>query len=243
MDLLTALITPALLLAVIGYFTHFFGKIITDPNPFMDDRKWGIEIAGVAFMLMIGQGVAGIALALYLPHPLGGIWAHIADFLVASLVVGILGLASVATSQKVFHIAYPIFKNKFMREQEPFYLWVAKYVSPFVATILITYICTIEYMSGEWLWVVFVWALGFQGLMQLAMLHSYRTLGLPRQPVDIHFNDGGSSMEGVWILKVNEDNIRVRAGDSIVLLNKDQVRDIVMKVPDNRLPEGDRIEK
>lgn len=55
-------------------------------------------------------------------------------------------------------------------------------------------------------------------------------------PVDVYFLNGNTEpLQGVHVLKINDDNIRIRSEDKIIILNKDQVLKIEMKIPEKHL--------
>ena len=68
-------------------------------------------------------------------------------------------------------------------------------------------------------------------LILLALNYSLRLVNR-KSVVDIHFIDVSRGLlKDVMLLKVNEDNIRLRNEDKIIILNKSQVLKIEMKIP------------
>lgn len=62
-----------------------------------------------------------------------------------------------------------------------------------------------------------------------------------RLPVDVHFIDSEREVvKGAMILKVNEDNVRLRVDDTIMIINKSEIFKLEMLVPENRLPAADQ---
>ncbi len=46
------IVNSTLLIGAVAYLSHFFGKVITDCKPIVDDRKWDAELSGVYYIGM-----------------------------------------------------------------------------------------------------------------------------------------------------------------------------------------------
>jgi hypothetical protein len=73
---LVSLVPPAIIISAIAYLVHFFGKIISDQQPYTDDRDWYAEVSGVFFFLgtILFYGVLGVLIALWLGDLYTGHW-------------------------------------------------------------------------------------------------------------------------------------------------------------------------
>lgn len=238
---LANLITPAIAISVFVYLTHFFGKIIEDQNPFSDDRKWAIEINGVYFMINVLWGVAlGVALAIYAPLGVGGAWLHLLTFLVLSFISGSLYMQSQYSSAKFFN-----FGKKDIEKVEKTTLEATKvlsnagsYMGVGIVPVVLFYFGALEYLSGNTFWIIIFSSNIFFALMLLAMNFSLKRFmrGTGILPVNIYFIDSKRAiLEGVRVLKVNEDNIRLRVENKILILNKSEVSKIEMVLPEEML--------
>lgn len=232
------IITPAVVLAVLAYLTNFFGKVIADQQPFTDDRKWHIQIAGGIFMInIITGGTLGIWLANTLPFGVGYWWLHLTTF----LVFGALGSALLFYNMKVSNEIYNIRKASFEKLDDTlggllsFYATVGKYIPVGILPVAVFYFCTLEFYSQNIYWIIITFSLGFMMLVWSAFGYSLRKIE-EIAPVTIYFIDQiKEPITPARILKVNEDNIRLRVDNKIVILNKNEVLKIEMQIPEKLL--------
>jgi hypothetical protein len=230
------LIPPAVGVAILAYLTRFFGKIITDQNPFADSREWEVELAGTNFMINLSIGVVGIAAALYwLPWNINTWWEHSIVLFILSLISGIFLLGNVALSGEFFKLGQE--KVQKLTEDKRWIhdiaLKVGKYIPLIIPPIFLFYIATIEYLSGSILWIIVIWSIIFYTLIQMAYNFSLRKLKR-RTGVDIYFTDNSESLKDVIILKVNPDNIRLRTHDHhVFIINKSLIAKIDQLVPED----------
>lgn len=235
---LIEIITPAVVLAVLAYLTNFFGKVITDQQPFIDDRKWHIQIAGGIFMInIIIGGTLGTWLANTIPFGIGHWWLHLTTFLVFGAIGSALLFYNVKTSNEIYNIK----KNSFEKLDDKlqgllsFYATIGKYIPIGVLPIVVFYFCTLEFYSQNIYWIIITFSLGFIMLIWSAFGYSLRKIeGIV--PVTIHLIDETQNpITPARILKVNDDNIRLRVNNKIIILNKDEVLKIEMEIPEKLL--------
>jgi hypothetical protein len=232
------LIPPAVGIAILAYFTRFFGKIIADQKPFADNREWDIELSGVMFMIVLAQGVVGIASALYGPHPFSYHTMHIVDLLIVVLAYGFLSLVNAVMSRRFFQLGGEAF-NKKIGENKTLLSHlhkIGKHLPIVLVPIPLFYVATIEYLSGSVIWMILIWSPILYIFITLASIFSMRIMD-DRTGVDVYFVDPSlQPMKDVMVLKVNDDNIRIRHDNKIHILNKSQVLRMEQKVPDKYLP-------
>jgi hypothetical protein len=234
---LVNLIPPAVGLAVLAYFSRFFGKIIADQKAFSDNRDWDIELGGVLFMILLVQGVVGAAAAIYGPHLLSYQYMHIVDLSIVIVAYGVLALANTALSAVFFKLEAGFFRAelRYRNVTAQIFFNIGKHVPLSLVPIVLFYIATIEYLSGSIIWIILIWSSILYILIQLAFNFSLRKME-NQVPVAVYFVDESRKpLENVLIHKVNNDNIRLRHDDSIVIVNKNQVLKIVMAIPDKDL--------
>jgi hypothetical protein len=89
---------------------------------------------------------------------------------------------------------------------------------------LYAYILILEYQSNNVEWFISTAALVFINFNLIALFYSLNRTRLPR--VNLIFINNRRSIFDVMLLKVNKDNIRIKQGDNISIINKDQVERI-----------------
>jgi len=230
------LIPPAVGIAILAYLTRFFGKIIADQNPFADSKEWEVELAGTNFMINMAIGVLGIAAALYwLPWSISYWWEHAVMLFILSLVSGIFLMSNLALSGQFFKLGQEKIDklSEDKRWVHDIFLKIGSYIPLIIPPVILFYIATVEYQSGNILWIIVIWSLVFFTLIQMAYNYSLRKFKR-RTPVDIYFTDSSESLKGVMILKVNPDNMRIRTNDHrILIINKSLIAKVDMLIPED----------
>jgi hypothetical protein len=235
---LAGFITPAISLAVLAYLTNFFGQIIADQYAFTDDRKWHIQIAGSWFMLnIIVGGTLGVWLANTLPIGRGHWWLHLVTFIVFSLIGSALIFFNARTSNKIFNIKTEQFKKIDGKYSglASFYASMGKYIPVGILPIAVFYFDTLEFYSQNIYWIILFFSFGLMMFAWSALGSSFKQVE-DTAPVTIYFVDKTRDpVTPARILKVNEDNIRLRVENKIVILNKGEVLKIEMEIPEKLL--------
>jgi hypothetical protein len=155
-----------------------------------------------------------------------------------ALLYGVLSLANAAVSGRFFNLHVQAMNKNLAQKDDlvDFFYWLGKYLPIWPIPIVLFYIGTVEYMSGSIFWVIFMWPTILYIFIVLAMIFSMRHMD-DRVGVDIHFTDQARPpLKGVIVLKVNPDNIRVRDGDTVMILDKNQVFKMEMVIPKKYLP-------
>jgi len=223
---LLLIIPPAVAITILAYLVRFLGKVITDQTPFADDRNWAIELSGLFFImnnLVITAAVAVLfAITLPIPFPL------IINFIIISLILGVLAIVGMAMTKKVYEINMPILdlitqKNK---EREADWIKVGNFTSWFL--LVAFYFIALEFISTNIYWSIVTSCQLFFILFYSAYIHSLRIYKPTK--ADIYFmNDpqGLLTMKKVTLLKVNPDNVRIKVGKNAMIINKSTVSKIV----------------
>jgi hypothetical protein len=116
-----------------------------------------------------------------------------------------------------------------------FFAKFTDYIGIGILPIILSYFLTLEYLTGNTYYFVATCAFIWQILMWSALNFSLRKV-IDIVPVDVHFIDKSrESLKGVRILKVNEDNVRIRIENKILILNKSEVLSIEMPIPEKYL--------
>lgn len=237
-DLLATLIPPAIALSVLAYFVNFFGKVIADQQPFTDDRKWHVQVAGSVFVLnIIFSSTIGIYLANIIPFRVNHWLEHTLVFVVLSVISTALYFHNSQESSRVYNYRKAINAevDKKLDGLLSVYAKIGKCALPAVVPIITSYLVTLEYFSGNQYLLVIFGIIGFYILFWSAFQLSLRKLN-EIAPINIYFTDKDREpICGAQVLKYNDDNIRVRVENKILILNKAEVHTIEMQIPDKLL--------
>jgi len=234
---ISQLIPAAITLSAAAYLVRFFGKVIADQKAFSDDRNWEIELSGVGFLfnLVLIPGVLGLALSgWFSTYQYIGHWG---DF----IVLGVLGAYSLLQcsllSQKNYQIRMPIITlwktvmaednlgERLLSSAERIGRLVPLFIFPFIFAL----VSASEYRSNSPIWFIITLTDVFFALILLATHSSLATSRPPK--VRLIFRDSDQPQE-VLLLKANEDNIRVRTNDRIMIIPKDRIKSIELDVPE-----------
>ncbi len=232
------LVPAAAIITALTYLTTFFGKVMEDQNPVVDDRKWSIELAGLMFMMSVGLGgFIGIMLAKSWSWGLDTNWLHFVMVVVFALLSASQYAHNFFEGSRVFNINSKKIKDIEKKNGE----WLKKYgaisghLGINVLSIILFYFGTLEFLSKDVYWISFTCLATFFILIFAALNFSYKRLkGLVL--VEIHFADKTQeTILNARILKKNDDNIRLRADNKIIIVNKSLVSRIEMPIPPETL--------
>ena len=229
------LIGPAVLISVVGYLVHFFFFFISDQKPFADNRSWEIELSGINFFinLVMFPGAIGFALAYYFGNFGAGSLIH---FFLASVTGGWLLWLGALNAEKIYDtkiaglrkLILPWADDKDFETIKKDTAKVGRYIPLWLFSILFIYILTLEYTAGNIIWLTIMLAVIFFNFLLLAFNYSLTLVKLPK--VDIHFINSREPLIGSTLLKINDDNIRLRDGDKVIILNKSQVLKVIFDI-------------
>ncbi len=237
-DLLVKLIPPAIALSVLAYFVSFFGKVISDQQPFSDDRKWHAQLHGSVFVVnIIFGGLIGIWLAEKFSLIISNTWLFVTTFAVFSVI-------STALLFEVQYIGSHFFKYKrtILTDLDKKYdglfsfaAKVGKYLPQSIVPVVVFYFGAQVYSSGNFYMIAISMIMAFFIFLWSATKYSYKSVR-DVALMNIYFKDVSiEPLISVQVLKINDDNIRIRTEDHIFLLNKNEVLKVEMKIPESFL--------
>ena len=237
---------PAIIISVVAYLVHFFGKIIADQWPYADDREWYAEISGVYFFLgtVLFSSVLGVLLALWLGGLGTGHWLR---FIIVILCGGWLWTVSCLLADKVYDMKNPLIQfwltllAKDEKGATPVsirddFLKICRWVPIWVFSIIFAYILTLECQSGSWGWIIIIGIEIFISTVFMALIYSLMRIRLPQ--VDIFFANGDEPILDATLIKVSDDDVRVRKENKIIIVNKSHVQKIDFYLPKQNEPAG-----
>ena len=234
---LSSLVTPAILVALIGYLTRFFGKAINDQAPFSDDETWSAELKGIIYIVEVSFGLLGVYFAT--SKPWASWWMHIVTGIILLLIFTLLYFSNKYLSVKYFDIGKKDL-NKLEESTNGFIKFFAdshQYINVSLISLVLFYFITLEYLSKNLYFILFFFPVVFWIFLNLAFNSSIKLSEKnKRVPVDILFKDSTrTTLKQVIVLKYNKDNIRVRTDEKIIFLNKSEVFSVEMIIPENSL--------
>ncbi len=236
-DNLIQLIPPALILSGAAYLVVFFGKIINDQRPYADSRKWDTELSGLNFSLeLFWVGLLAYALAVKLNFWLPN---HFWDLVAVAIVGALLFIANRYKGEEIYQVKFPSitpFEDKDVSWLLESFARVFNLYIPWWPFALISlYVLIGVFHQGNLWWFSAIAVQIFINFIFFALNYSFRRTKLPT--VDIYFTDGKKKpLLRVMLIKVSEDTVRVRSGEKIILVNKNQVLKIEIPLDKKVLP-------
>ncbi|MFA5746791.1 MAG: hypothetical protein WC926_01815 [Candidatus Paceibacterota bacterium] len=225
------LITPAIIISVAVFLVRFYGKVISDQKPFTDDRNWEIELAGIGFFVnMLIPVVSGIFGALNFT------WFTPSHLFRASFIVissAWLLIMIYALTEKIYGIKIPFIQDLIksakdnqieFKEPSPILKLIHYSAITYLLPFLYAYILILEYQSNNVEWLISTAAIVFINFNLIALFYSLNRTRLPQ--VNLIFINNKRSIFDVTLLKVNKDNIRIKQGEKVSIVSKDQVERI-----------------
>lgn len=224
-----------------AFLIIFFGKIVTDPIPFADDRKLLREIEGIMFFLLhIVFPVIGVAFLLLICSDLYNVilafnnhnlFQYVSQFctdifmqlvLMAVIILVILSFWFINKEVNDF-----VYKNKAITESK--YYFLQKELLSFL-TLLLLLLISLLYYWGEYIYIAPILVFLFLHLIGIAIFLSLRSQNIGM--VDVYFTEDSKKdpMIECRLLKINEDNIKIMKDSTCSLINKSQIFKIVEKI-------------
>lgn len=213
------LLPPAIIISLSAYLINLFGKAITDQTPFADDRKWNRELNGLLFfvfhVLVVVSGVL-----IFISSGFNLFRFTLSDWILLSIVM-IVVLTTEFTKKKAVEF---FLRDKAIDDKD-----FIRYVRVLTVFTFIIILLVINYYNWkEYLYTIPALGLLLVHLLDFALLTSLRkeNIGI----ADIYFIDGKKPIKDCRVLKVNDDNIRIRKGRFSMIINKSQIFKIEEKV-------------
>ena len=224
---LSQFIPPAIILSVVVFLIHFFGKIISDSKPFADNRRWDIELSGIMFFVnhVVFCGILGWAIAMRF-----NLFGHWINLIIVLVISAWLLLSSFLLTESNYQVQVPFLKllqiiSGMKNEGWKNFLEKLKKIDRFtplwVCSIIFMYILVSEYKHGNLLWFSVLIVQIFISYIILALNYSQRTY----RPllVNIYLIGEIEPLKDVLLLKANDDNLRLRQNNKVIILNKSRV--------------------
>jgi hypothetical protein len=209
---------------------------MSDVKAFTDDRNWEVQMSGILFLIVviIIPSVPGVAIAWYLGNLY--IFGHLINLILLTFCLYLLWRLSVSSLNKVYQLNILQFNFKEIKvgkeiikpdEIKAFFDWfdiLSRKIPLWVFVNLFAYIVTLEFKSNNIFWVTLNGSYIFINLTLIAVVYSLSKIKLSQ--VDLIFINKERSILGATLLKVNKDNVRIKKGEKIVIVNKDQIEKI-----------------
>ncbi|MCX6717157.1 MAG: hypothetical protein NTU76_00585 [Candidatus Taylorbacteria bacterium] len=226
----TTLIPPAIALSVLI---------------FSDDRDWEIELNGFYFVLnVISWAVVGVAFAVGLKIDL---WNHLLNLFVLTFITLTLSAKSRKMANKFFDLKLEATANKTDAEKniEGFFEKVGDKISIkfiFPILLIVFFVVAKDFISTNIFWMVTFSSQTFIIIFYTAFIYSLNISKL--QKVNVYFiNPSIRTLKNVTLLKVNSDNIKLRDGEKLIILNKSIVLKIESVIMPKTVPKEENIAK
>lgn len=242
---LESFITPAIILTVLAYFVRLFGKAIADQVPYADDRDWQIEVNGLWFFVdfLLPPGIIAVAALLYfrgvifafldaMSAQFDPITYHWVNLVIIFITLLYYAIASSILSEGKYKLTALVPQTVWggsdlpEKRRKNIFDRIANIDAVILqpTAMVLIFIGGIEVLSGSVLWMTVFAVQIFTALIGLALNYSLMKYHFPR--ANVHFVSKRSSFSDVILLKVNKDNIRVRDGDRVRVINKDLVSEL-----------------
>lgn len=237
---LPQLIQPAILLSAIVFLIHFFGKIISDQKPFSDNRRWEIELSGVMFFanFIVLYGIIGASLAIKwnIVNSMG----HWVSLFIVLFISGFIQFSTLYLTEQNYKIQMPLLEkirsnNKILNQEVKIPYMKKKSTNRIVlgfSSLIFMYILISEYFIGDPLWFSIFAIEIFVSYLILAI--NYSLINIQPIIVDVYVAGQSEPVKQALLLKVNDDNLRLRQDDKIIILNKNKVDKIEMSISQNK---------
>lgn len=229
--LVSNLITPAIIITATAFLVRFYGKVISDQKPFADDRNWEIELSGIMFfvnmIIPVASGVFGaLKFGWLLPFHFLRSTILVASFLWLFILINVLLEKFYDTKIPFVQYLAKLAKDNELKFGEPNALLILahRYLITFVLPFLYAYILILEYQSNNTNNFISAAIAVFINSIFIALFYSLKKTRLPQ--VDLIFVNNERSILDVTLLKVNKDNLRIKQGEKISIINKEQVERI-----------------
>ncbi|MGC9968430.1 MAG: hypothetical protein ABSC29_01705 [Minisyncoccia bacterium] len=228
-------ITPAIILSIAAYFTHLFGKIIADQKAFTDNRDWEIEFSGLWFLadFLLPPGIIAIGTLLRFKDFIMG-WAsqipayvapvnyHWIDFAIIFLIGSYCTVAASILGKGKYGLPNPDPEiNKDAAERIFDRVTNINTIFLQIFSMFVIFIFALELLSGSIFWISIFSVQVFSVFILIALNYSLMRHSAPR--ADIYFNGKTKPLLDVLLLKVNDDNIKIRTLGKTSFLNRDEV--------------------
>jgi|GEM_PF-1391959 len=239
---LLSIIPIAVIISIIVFLVKFFGKAISDQVPFADDRKWHEELSGIMFfvghllspLLFVGiLYLRGFRFWLFPKEDLLILFIG----LVVLLSLRIVNKKSIAffkdnkfTEGNILESLKKSFKDDSKIDSSDTIVYCRFLFFP-IASLTIIYLSILFYQWGLYYHLLISLIYLFFHLTSFALFTSLLKRNI--YITNIKFADKIiKPINSCRVLKVNENNIRVLCGDKVLIINRDKILHIEIKIKD-----------
>lgn len=226
-----ALIPIAVVVSIIVFFVRFFGKAISDQTPFVDNRQWSEEISGVRFFT---YHILSPLVWVFLLYSSGlKFWLFPKENMLLFFISILCTAVSFVISKKAldffsnedfdegnilsfFKKSFNFKKNDKLNKGDWFI--ILKYLSSLISFgILISLLFFYRWEAYYYIIIGIIYL--FSYLTFFAILQSLKRRNILL--ANIKFIDNNQSdIEECRILKVNNDNVRIKTAKGVSIINK-----------------------
>lgn len=235
-------VPPTIAVSVLAYFVRFFGRAVADQIPYSDNRDWSVEFSGLWFFIdfLFPPLIIAGALLLYfrdvittwysqvsvMLNPISYHWVNLAIVFIAWLYYAGAAVVLVQERYKIPDTAPNSDAAAFNEKRKRQFDFVMKMNAVLLppSVMLLFFIAGVETFSGSVLWITVFAVQLFAALVGIALNYSLMRYHFPT--VNIHFTAGKESLNDTLLLKLNPDNVRVRDGDRVLIINRSTLSEI-----------------
>jgi hypothetical protein len=223
------ILPSAILVSTIGFLAWFFGNAISDQRPFSDDKKWQVYISGTFFLVNASMS---FLVAMFLVSrwkylkvlDIGESFRITNQYLFLLFVVSAIILVFLSKKTVDFYDIKIDKKKKLEEVVKDGKVWKKigfSAVFDFFRT-LVFVLLILLYQRGGGLSFFYGVGLAFLILFAMAVIQSLDRHNFLE--ANIYFNDKlKKPIKKCRILKINDDNVRIRKGDKVILFNKNSI--------------------
>lgn len=235
---LSPFIQPAIILSVAAILIRFFGKVITDQKPLTDDRKYEIELNGLMFFQKYIAICGAIGWYFAIKYNIFNHFGNWSVLVFILILMGHLGFSSKILFEKNYQFCDPslkkckkLFEKKYEKLESSYNKrleWLAKHSPLGIYAIFLSYVFVSATKIENKLW-LFIFAMMASSLyILIAVIYSLNKFR--PQKANIYLTGEQEPTRDILILKVNDDNIRLRQENRIIILNKSRVEKIELVI-------------
>ncbi|PIR56852.1 MAG: hypothetical protein COU72_04085 [Parcubacteria group bacterium CG10_big_fil_rev_8_21_14_0_10_41_35] len=225
--------TPAIIIAALVYSVKFFGKVIADQRPLVDDRSWDVELVGIHFVLNLTvSAVIGVTIALHFPIIYSDWFVNPLIFLGISIIGAVIFMQNTILGGKIYKIKIPILERAplIIKNEIEVLVKISKYFPRSIFEITLFYFIALGFLSHSILWLTIMSVQALFVINYIALNFSLKQIKeLPK--VDIYLIGVSRPIRNVMLLKVTTDSVRTRNKDVITIYNKNQILKLAIKLP------------
>ena len=216
-------ISSAIIIAVLGFLVRFFGKAITDQKPFSDNREWDIELFGSNFLIFYIISPILVVCFFIVRHYNFFSWFKEDWLLVLVAILSMMGLYIAQSEGVVF---FKNFKPKIDNKK-----YNLKYFLFILLSLLIIFVLAKFYIWKQYLYLIAGSLYLFPFFIGLALFTSLKKENILF--ANIFLVGQRLPLKDCRIIKINNDNIRIRLKDKVILLSKDSISKIEIVIKEN----------